>query len=50
MAEIEKQFPQVLTLSISEITVTPTAGIPSTVAKWTGKDWQILRQGQVKLL
>ncbi|MDB9483924.1 Sua5/YciO/YrdC/YwlC family protein, partial [Dolichospermum circinale CS-537/05] len=24
-------------------------GIPSTVAKWTGKDWQILRQGSIKL-
>ncbi len=49
MAEIEKQFPQALTLSVSELIETPAAGIPSTVAKWTGKDWQILRQGQVKL-
>ena len=27
----------------------PNSGIPSTVAKWTGKEWDILRQGTVQL-
>lgn len=45
MAEIEAQFPTVLTL---ESTATQeAAGLPSTVAKWTGEGWQILRQGAV---
>ncbi|WP_390883129.1 L-threonylcarbamoyladenylate synthase [Kovacikia minuta] len=58
MAEIEQQFPQVLTLSPSELetlsnvpeSVTETAiasGVPSTVARWTGTGWEILRQGAV---
>jgi L-threonylcarbamoyladenylate synthase len=45
-AEIESQFPEVLTLESIEY---QGLGIPSTVAKWTGKDWQILRQGSIKL-
>ncbi|MCU0544825.1 MAG: L-threonylcarbamoyladenylate synthase [Oscillatoriaceae cyanobacterium Prado104] len=48
--EIEAQFPEVLTLAPSELPAT-TAGssLPSTVAKWTGRGWEILRQGAVKL-
>lgn len=45
-AEIQSQFPEVLTLESVEY---QGLGIPSTVAKWTGKDWQILRQGSIKL-
>ncbi|MBC6433278.1 L-threonylcarbamoyladenylate synthase [Nostoc sp. HG1] len=47
MTEIEVQFPKVLTLEYQgEI---PMVGVPSTVAKWTGINWQILRQGAIKL-
>ncbi|MEH1869947.1 L-threonylcarbamoyladenylate synthase [Nostoc sp.] len=47
MAEIEVQFPNVLTLEYQgEIS---GVGVPSTVAKWTGTNWQILRQGAIKL-
>ena len=51
MTEIEAQFPQVLTLHPTELAAaqTVTVGVPSTVAKWTGKGWQILRQGSIKL-
>lgn len=50
MAEITAQFPDVLTLLPTELaTVNPSGGIPSTVAKWTGNGWEILRQGAVKL-
>jgi L-threonylcarbamoyladenylate synthase len=59
-AEINVQFPDVLTLLPDELAelegnLQPfdrapiKKGIPSTVAKWTGKGWQILRQGEVKL-
>jgi L-threonylcarbamoyladenylate synthase len=74
LAEIESQFPQVLTLHptelarLAQMTRPPKAladasstnqpdqylsqanpGIPSTVAKWTGTGWQILRQGAIQL-
>lgn len=50
MAEITAQFPDVLTLLPTELaTVNPSGGIPSTVAKWTGNGWEILRQGALKL-
>ena len=45
-AAIEAQFPEVLTLESTEY---QGLGIPSTVAKWTGKNRQILRQGSIKL-
>ncbi|MFM7407191.1 MAG: L-threonylcarbamoyladenylate synthase [Cuspidothrix sp.] len=45
-AEIDAQFPQVLTLESIEY---QGLGVPSTVAKWTGSNWQILRQGSIKL-
>ena len=49
-SEIATQFPDVLTLASSELFL-ESAGIaiPSTVAKWTGSNWEILRQGAVKL-
>lgn len=49
MAEIAAQFPNVMTLSQSEVTKNSDIAVPSTVAKWTGKGWVILRQGAVKL-
>ncbi|MFN6561995.1 MAG: L-threonylcarbamoyladenylate synthase [Nostoc sp. ChiSLP01] len=50
MAEITAQFPNILTLAtIESENEMPMLGIPSTVAKWTGINWQILRQGAIKL-
>ncbi|MBE9186979.1 L-threonylcarbamoyladenylate synthase [Microcoleus sp. LEGE 07076] len=50
IAQIEAQFPQALTLQASELATAATASsLPSTVAKWNGTDWEILRQGAVKL-
>ncbi|MEM9922372.1 MAG: L-threonylcarbamoyladenylate synthase [Cyanobacteria bacterium P01_D01_bin.50] len=50
MAEIEAKFPDVLTLETSGYNrQKPGMGIPSTVAKWNGGKWQILRQGAVNL-
>ena len=49
LAEIAAQFPDVLTLLSSELPVESVTGVPSTVAKWTGCGWEILRQGAVKL-
>jgi L-threonylcarbamoyladenylate synthase len=55
MAEIDQQFPEVLTLLAAELAELtdrkenqPTgSGQPSTVAEWTGTGWEILRQGEV---
>ena len=53
VAEIEAQFPEVLTLMPSELATVATGAIasslPSTVAKWTGSNWEILRQGAIEL-
>ncbi len=50
IAQIEAQFPEVLTLLASQLSTVATASsLPSTVAKWTGSDWKILRQGAVQL-
>jgi len=49
MAEIEVQFPDVLTLVPDEELQNLAEGVPSTVAKWTSNGWQILRQGAIKL-
>jgi L-threonylcarbamoyladenylate synthase len=50
IGQIEAQFPQVLTLAPSVSSTAATASsLPSTVAKWTGSDWEILRQGAVQL-
>jgi L-threonylcarbamoyladenylate synthase len=54
--EINRQFPEVLTLSTPELgelerslmpSTQPTSGVPSTVIKWVGSGWQLLRQGGV---
>jgi L-threonylcarbamoyladenylate synthase len=49
MEEIALQFPDVNTLDSREFDAEnlTTKGIPSTVVKWTGAGWQILRQGAV---
>ena len=51
MAEIAAKFPQALALSPEEIPLQSEMGTgqPSTVAKWDGKNWKILRQGSVIL-
>jgi len=50
IAQIEAQFPEALTLAPSESSTAATASsLPSTVAKWTGSEWKILRQGAVQL-
>jgi L-threonylcarbamoyladenylate synthase len=51
IAEIEAHFPDVLTLQPTKLEAVQllTAGVPSTVAKWTGLGWEILRQGGVQL-
>lgn len=51
MAEIDARFPDVLTLQSAELDAIKPAndGIPSTVAKWTGMGWKILRQGSIDL-
>ncbi|MER3478720.1 MAG: hypothetical protein C4287_22480, partial [Leptolyngbya sp. ERB_1_2] len=47
MAEIAAEFPEVLMLASNSDEV--ASGTPSTVAKWTGEGWQILRQGAIGL-
>jgi L-threonylcarbamoyladenylate synthase len=50
VAEIAAMFPEVLTLEAKAYWGNQAAmGVPSTVAKWTGKNWQILRTGAIKL-
>lgn len=50
VAEIEAQFPEVLTLVAAELATAPTASsLPSTVAKWACGNWEILRQGAIEL-
>ena len=53
VAEIQALFPEVLTLMPSELATVATEAIasslPSTVAKWTGSNWEILRQGAIEL-
>jgi L-threonylcarbamoyladenylate synthase len=53
MAEIEAEFPEVLTLLPNEIMglslEQSASGMPSTVAKWMNHGWEILRKGAVKL-
>lgn len=47
LSQIAAEFPQVLTLNPAEVTEQLRGGVPSTVAKWTGKGWKILRPGIV---
>lgn len=49
LTEIHAQFPEVLTLAEVPQTRSKNAGVPSTVAKWTGSGWDILRQGSITL-
>ena len=51
MGEIESNFPQVVTLDGGNLTpeLERGSGTPSTVAKWTGTDWCVIRQGSVQL-
>ncbi|KST67952.1 L-threonylcarbamoyladenylate synthase [Mastigocoleus testarum] len=51
MAEIAATFPNVLTLSPQEVPLELEMGTgqPSTVAKWDGNNWKILREGSVIL-
>lgn len=51
MPEIEAEFPEVLTLLASEYEGVNIAasGTPSTVVKWTGNGWEVLRQGAIAL-
>ncbi|NBD33311.1 MAG: Sua5/YciO/YrdC/YwlC family protein, partial [Cyanobacteria bacterium] len=44
---INQAFPEVLVLADTEPIV--SSGLPSTVAKWTGQTWEILRQGNIHL-
>jgi L-threonylcarbamoyladenylate synthase len=50
LEDIQTQFPQVYTPT-ANLWLLPTnlGSIPSTVIKWTGQGWEILRQGMVKL-
>ncbi len=47
--EIETEFPNVLMATTAYDNKAPAIGIPSTVAKWDGRTWRILRQGAVNL-
>ncbi len=48
--EIARTFPTALTLSAEAFEPDQAAsGTPSTVAKWTGQGWEILRQGKIQL-
>ncbi|WP_088243853.1 L-threonylcarbamoyladenylate synthase [Calothrix rhizosoleniae] len=50
MAEIAIAFPEVLTLKMIEgDQLSLGSGLASTVAKWSGEGWQILRQGKIRL-
>ena len=51
MTAIAVQFPNALVLDPAALPLPspPTAGIPSTVAKWVAGEWQILRQGAITL-
>ncbi|MEB3278755.1 MAG: L-threonylcarbamoyladenylate synthase [Lyngbya sp.] len=51
MADIDAEFPQVLTLHPGELKVTRVADrVPSTVIKWNQQGtWKVLRQGAVRL-
>lgn len=51
MDKIAEVFPDVFVLDEKSLKNTEKygSGLPSTVAKWTGKDWEILRQGSIKM-
>lgn len=45
MTQISQAFPEVFALMVTEDAIAHSQ--PSTVIKWTGNDWEILRQGEV---
>ncbi|MGK7898936.1 MAG: L-threonylcarbamoyladenylate synthase [Xenococcus sp. (in: cyanobacteria)] len=51
MSEIADAFPQILVYSSPDLDSQKSigSGLPSTVVQWTGKDWQLLRQGSLRL-
>ena len=54
MVEIKTEFAEVLALDFRDLKKTKIdgqapSGLPSTVAKWTGNGWEILRKGSVRL-
>ena len=53
MTEIEAEFAEVLALDLMDrdlkIEGQTPSGLPSTVVKWTGNGWEILRKGSVRL-
>ena len=48
MQEIDRAFPTVLVLKTQTQQVTGS-GLPSTVVSWQDRNWQVLRQGSVKI-
>jgi L-threonylcarbamoyladenylate synthase len=48
MKAITEEFPDLISLEEEESEV-QGSGLPSTVAKWTGEGWEILRQGSIVL-
>ena len=52
LADIAHTFPTALTLPAETFQLASSdqsSGTPSTVAKWTGQGWEILRQGEIRL-
>ncbi len=47
---IEEAFPEILALDCTKLNIDAKigSGLASTVAKWTRKGWEILRQGNIK--
>ena len=49
VGEIERVFPQVAVLKARSPNEAQGSGLPSTIVKWTGDGWQLLRQGSINL-
>lgn len=45
---VEAAFPNILVLDCSNQGEKHGSGLPSTLAKWTGKQWEILRHGSIR--
>lgn len=48
LTAVEVAFPNILVLDSFNKDEKYGSGLPSTLAKWTGKDWEILRQGIIR--
>ena len=48
MQEIDRAFPTVLVLK-TQTQLATGSGLPSTVVSWQDRNWQVLRQGSVKI-